>query len=174
MTDPFPAKARFTGCPTPRTVIFSQNPLALPDSHQIPDWMKTYRFLTPISIQIIFAIPIGHMHQAFSPDLSPTHPSFTLIILCQQPAPVPPPACLLCRHASEFQVSSHGSRTNQVVHVFFVALCTLNIYNVCDKEVTYDRNSDSPCTIRAPYCIRPKKSSIATKFESKDYYMVTN
>ena len=44
---------------------------------------------------------------------------------------------------------------------------------VCDREVGYDKNSDGPCTIparRKIYCTRPKKSSIATKPESRDHY----
>ena len=53
----------------------------------------------------------------------------------------------------------------------------LTTTNVCDREVRYDRNSDGPCTLPAPRkicCIRPKKSSIATKLESRDHYIMEN
>ena len=41
-------------------VTSTQNPLAIPDSHQIPGWMNTHGFLIPVPI-IIFAIPDGDM-----------------------------------------------------------------------------------------------------------------
>ena len=54
---------------------------------------------------------------------------------------------------------------------------TVHTTNVYDKEVGYDRNLDGPCTIpalRKICCIHPKKSSIATKLESRDHYMMEN
>ena len=50
-------------------------------------------------------------------------------------------------------------------------------YNVLDRDVGYDRKSDGPRTTPAPHkicCIYPKKSSIATKLESRDHYIVEN
>ena len=49
--------------------------------------------------------------------------------------------------------------------------------NVCDRDVGYDRIPDGPRTIPAPHkicCIYPKKSSIATKLESRGYYIMKN
>ena len=49
--------------------------------------------------------------------------------------------------------------------------------NVCDRDVRYDRILDGPRTIPAPHkirCIYPKKSSIATKLESRDHYIMEN
>ena len=49
--------------------------------------------------------------------------------------------------------------------------------NVCDRDVAYDRKSDGPRTTPAQRkicCIYPKKSSIATKLESRDHYIVEN
>ena len=44
--------------------------------------------------------------------------------------------------------------------------------NICDRDVGYDRN---PRTIPVPHkicCIYPKKSSVATKLESRDHYII--
>ena len=38
----------------------------------------------------------------------------------------------------------------------------------------YDRNWDVPRTIPTPYSNHPKKSSIATKLESRDLYIMEN
>ena len=49
--------------------------------------------------------------------------------------------------------------------------------NVLDRDVGYDRKSDGQRTTPAPHkicCIYPKKSSIATKLESGDHYIVEN
>ena len=47
--------------------------------------------------------------------------------------------------------------------------------NVCDRDVGYNRKWDGPRTTPAPHkicCIHPKKPSIATKFESRDHYIM--
>ena len=47
----------------------------------------------------------------------------------------------------------------------------------CDRDVGYDGNWDGPRTTPAPHkicCVHPKKSSIATNFESRDHYIMGN
>ena len=49
--------------------------------------------------------------------------------------------------------------------------------NVYDRDVGYDRNPDGQRTIPAPHgirCICPKKSLIATKFESREHHIIEN
>ena len=58
-----------------------------------------------------------------------------------------------------------------------VKIPVLYLTNVCDRDVGHDRNPDGPRTIPAPHgirCIVLKKSSIATKFESRDYHIIEN
>ena len=53
----------------------------------------------------------------------------------------------------------------------------LPVGNVCDRDVGYDRNWDGPHTTPALHkicCIHPKKSSIATKLEIGDHYIMEN
>ena len=49
--------------------------------------------------------------------------------------------------------------------------------NVRDRDVAYDRKSDDPHTTPAPRgvcCVCPRGSSIATKLECRDHYIVEN
>ena len=54
---------------------------------------------------------------------------------------------------------------------------SLRSTNVYDRDVGYDRKRDGPHTTPAPHkicCTHPKKSSISTKLEIRDHYIMEN